>query len=71
MSRPVGIADVLSELSARGSLFPLMHLFPTEDEHPGLSIPWTREDQQLRHWIPGSQLYQAAAKELENAHEDV
>lgn len=69
MSRPVGIADVSSELRARGSLFPLMHLFPTEEHHPGLSIPWTMEDQQLQQWIPSSQLYQAALKELETAHE--
>jgi hypothetical protein len=35
MSRPVSLADVQQELSVRGGLLPLMHLYPNDTTHAG------------------------------------
>jgi hypothetical protein len=55
------ISEVEAELALRGGFVPLMHLFPREEGHPGLSIPWTPADDRLREWAAGSEAYQAAA----------
>jgi hypothetical protein len=64
-SPPSGHAATLSEVEAeiarRGGFVPLMHLFPTEEGNPGLSIPWTAADVALREWAAGSAAYAAAA----------
>lgn len=54
------ISEVEAELQLRGGFIPLMHLFPSEEDVPGLSIPWTPADTQLREWLGTSPLYQAA-----------
>ncbi len=59
--REASIPEVEAELRARGGFVPLMHLFPTEADTPGLSIPWTRADAALRAWARGSSLYADAA----------
>lgn len=64
MSRPVSIADVQQELSVRGGLFPLMHLYPNEQTHPGSSIPWQQDDLRLQQWLTHNAAYHAAAAEL-------
>lgn len=69
MSKPLGPSDVSAEVSVRGGLFPLMHLFPSEDDHPGLSIPWQQEDHQLQQWLVNSQAYQQAVYDLQTAHD--
>ncbi|WIA39416.1 hypothetical protein OEZ86_005519 [Tetradesmus obliquus] len=69
MARPVGVSDVAAELEARGGLLPLMHLFPCEASHPGTSIPWEQQDAALQAWLGSSSSYQAAAAELEAAHD--
>jgi hypothetical protein len=38
MSRPVSVSDVQQELSLRGGLLPLMHLYPNETTHPGVWV---------------------------------
>ena len=53
----LSMSEVESELQLRGGFLPLMHLFPQEEEYPGLSIPWTPADQQLQAWMRGSALY--------------
>lgn len=68
MSRPVSITDVEQELSVRGGLFPLMHLFPSEQTHPGSSIPWQPVDIKLQQWLQHNAAYQAAATELTACH---
>lgn len=70
MSKPIGQSDVSAELSVRGNLFPLMHLFPSEEDHPGLSIPWQQEDLHLQQWLANSRTYQEAVRQLEAAHDD-
>jgi hypothetical protein len=69
MCRPVTAADVASELQVRGGLFPLMHMFPSDATHPGISIPWEAQDVALQAWLAQSSSYQAAAAELEAAHD--
>jgi hypothetical protein len=69
MCRPVTTADVAAELDVRGGLFPLMHMFPCEATHPGISIPWEPQDVALQGWLAQSSSYQAAAAELEAAHD--
>jgi hypothetical protein len=69
MCRPVSTADVSAELEVRGGLFPLMHLFPSEASHPGISIPWEQQDAALQGWMVNSSAYQAAVAELEAAHD--
>jgi hypothetical protein len=68
MSRPVSISDVQQELSVRGGLYPLMHLYPNEWTHPGSSIPWTHQDIKLQQWLAHDPAYQAAAAELSTCH---
>lgn len=68
MSRPVSITDVQQELSVRGGLFPLMHLYPNETSHPGSSIPWTPEDVRLQQWLASNAAYQEAAAALPSCH---
>lgn len=58
------VAEVEAELRARGGFAPLMHLFPTEESVPGLSVPWTAADRRLREWAAGSALYAEAAAAL-------
>lgn len=70
MRKPMALADVQGELAVRGGLLPLMHLFPNEETHPGLSIPWTAADQQLQRWLRTDPAYQAAAAELAAGHLD-
>lgn len=70
MSRPVSISDVQQELSVRGGLFPLMHLYPNETSHPGSSIPWQPEDTRLQQWLKADAAYQAAAALLPTCHDD-
>ncbi len=69
MARPVSTADVEAEMSVRGGLLPLMHLFPSQQSHPGNSIPWQPEDQKLQQWLATSAAYAAAAGELRHAHD--
>jgi hypothetical protein len=69
MCRPVGTADVAAELDVRGGLSPLMHLFPSEATHPGISIPWEQQDTALQAWLLQSSSYQAAVAELDAAHD--
>jgi hypothetical protein len=54
------IPEVEAELQLRGGFFPLMHLFPREEDTPGLSIPWTPADARLREWMASSSTYQTA-----------
>lgn len=56
----VPLAGVEAELQLRGGFLPLMHLFPDEQHHPGLSIPWTAADRELHAWAHTSPTYQAA-----------
>ena len=58
------MSEVESEFKQRGGFLPLMHLFPTEEQVPGLSIPWTAADARLRAWTETSPEYQAAAAAL-------
>lgn len=53
--------ELEAELRARGGFVPVMHLFPTDEDFPGLSIPWTAADRRLREWAAGSELYAEAA----------
>lgn len=60
MGHEASLSEVEAELQLRGGFMPLMHLFPTEEDIPGLSIPWTRADDRLREWLGTSSAYQAA-----------
>lgn len=62
------MADVSAELDTRGGLLPLMHLFPSEQQHAGLSIPWEEADEQLQRWMTSSSTYKEAIRELEMTH---
>lgn len=63
-SQESSIADVEAELALRGGFHPLMHLFPSEEQLPGLAVPYTPADARLRDWMRGSGAYQAAAAAL-------
>lgn len=69
LRQPFGICDVQHEIDVRGGFFPLMHLFPSEASLPGMSIPWQPPDKQLQQWLANSNAYQAAAVDLETAHQ--
>lgn len=60
----LSLGEVEAEMQRRGGFVPVMHLFPRQAQHPGLSIPWTAADQQLEHWMAGSQVYKAAAAQV-------